>query len=150
MTQATQQSGEAQNTRSRTDDDQTTADAPEAETTTVEVRCTGHVYTAIGTHGFEYEFRGTTLRDFLEAFFEEYDVADMLIAETEADATANGWATTPDPLPGTWRKNPEGEQTRTYARILINGRFNEHQGGFDAPLNDGDRVALVYPFIFCC
>ena len=121
-----------------------------AETTTVTVRCTGHVRDAVGTNELEYAFAGTRLRDFLEAFFAEYDVEEMLIAETEADATAHGWAEPPEDLPGTWRKNPEGEQTRPYARVCINGTFNEHFDGFETDLEDGDRVALIYPFMFCC
>ncbi|GAB3665958.1 MoaD/ThiS family protein [Halopiger thermotolerans] len=120
------------------------------ETTTVTVRCTGHVRDAVGTHELEFTFEGTRLRDFLEAFFEEYDVEDLLIAETEEEATAHGWADPPEELPGTWRKNPEGEQTRTYARVCINGKFNEHFDGFQTELEDGDRVALIYPFMFCC
>lgn len=122
----------------------------DAATTTVTVRCTGHVRDAVGTHELEFTFEGDRLRDFLESFFDEYDLEDMLIAETEADATHSGWAPVPDDLPGTWRKNPEGEQTRPYARVCINGRFNEHRGGFEAELTEGDRVALIYPFMFCC
>lgn len=118
--------------------------------TTVEVKATGHVRRELGWSRQEFTFEGTTLREFLDAFFAEYGVRDLLIAETEADATARGWARPPADLPGTWRKNPEGEQSRVYARICINGRFNEHLGGFDAELHDGDRVALIYPFMFCC
>ncbi|MDG5820454.1 MoaD/ThiS family protein [Natronococcus sp. A-GB7] len=122
----------------------------QVQTTTVDVRCTGHVRDAVGDHDLEFTFEGTSLREFLEAFFEEYDVEEMLIAETEADATARGWAPVPDELPGTWRKNPEGDQTRPYARVCINGRFNEHFEGFETELEAGDRVALIYPFMFCC
>ncbi|ELY44204.1 ubiquitin family protein [Natronorubrum bangense] len=118
--------------------------------TTVTVRCTGHIRDAVGNHELEFTFAGDRLRDFLEAFFEVHGVEELLIAETEADATAHGWAPAPDDLPGTWRKNPEGEQTRTYARVCINGRFNEHYEGFETTLEDGDRVALIYPFMFCC
>jgi len=120
------------------------------EQTTVEVRCTGHVRDAVGATGLEFTFEGTTLRAFLEAFFAEYDVKDLLIAETEDEATTDGWADPPDELPGTWRKNPEGEQTRQYARVAIDGTFNEHLAGLDTELSDGDRVSLMYPFIFCC
>jgi molybdopterin converting factor small subunit len=124
-------------------------DTNEAETT-VEVRPTGHVRTELGESGFEFTFEGTTLREFLDDFFAEYDVRDMLIAETEAEATAHGWAPfegeTP---PGTWRKNPEGEQSRAFARVCVNGRFNENLDGLDTELEDGDRVALIYPFVFC-
>jgi len=33
---------------------------------------------------------------------------------------------------------------------LVNGRFNENENGFDTTLEDGDRAALVYLFMFCC
>lgn len=118
--------------------------------TTVTVVCTGHVYDAVGKHRFPYAFEGTTLRELLDDLFAEYDIAEMLIAETEADATAHGWASPPEELPGTWKKNPEGEQTRAYARVTVNGRFNEHYEGLDTELEDGDRVGLIYPFMFCC
>ena len=124
----------------------------DAVTTTVDVKATGHVRTALSEHRFEFTFEGSTLREFLEAFLDEYDVADLLIAESEADASTSGWASLPDPdaLPGRWVDNPEGEQTRRYARVLVNGRFNELLDGFDTELADGDRVALVNPFMYCC
>ncbi|UPV75135.1 pterin cluster protein [Halorussus limi] len=133
-----------------TDERETTAATPDERETTVEVRCTGHVRTAIGESRLEYTFEGATLRAFLDAFFAEYDVKDLLLAETEDEATTRGWADPPEDLPGTWRKNPEGEQTRTYARVLVDGQFNEHLAGLDTRLRDGDRVGLLYPFIFCC
>jgi len=112
--------------------------------TTVEARCTGHVRTAVGEPRVEYTFEGDTLRDFLESFFEDYDVGDMLIAETEEEAELES-------LPGeNYAKNPEGEQTRVYARVAVNGTFNEHLDGLDTELEDGDRVAMIYPFIYCC
>ena len=36
------------------------------------------------------------------------------------------------------------------ARVCVNGRFNELLDGFDTELEDGDRVALVNPFMYCC
>lgn len=120
------------------------------DTTTVNVRCTGHVRREVGTADLEFAFEGETLREFLDTFFQEYDVADLLIAETESEATAHGWAPAVEGPPGTWRKNPEGEQTRAYARVVVNGRFNEHLDGLDTRLTDGDRVSLMHPFIYCC
>lgn len=132
------------------DPDEAAAAATEAETT-VTVRCTGHVRTELDVHEFEFAFEGDTLRAFLDELFAEYpQLQDMLIAESEADATHSGWAPTPEELPGTWSKNPVGEQTIAYARILVNGHFNENENGFDTKLEEGDRVALVYPFMFCC
>jgi len=122
-----------------------------SQETTVAVRCTGHVRTAVGEGKFEFAFEGDTLREFLEAFFEEYDVRELLIAETEDEATTQGWAPEMEELPGeNWAKNPEGEQTRCYARVAVDGTFNEHLDGLDTELEDGDRVALMYPFIYCC
>ena len=127
------------------------ADPDATVETTVTVRCTGHVRTELGIHEFEYTFSGDTLREFLGALFEEYPaLEDLLIAETEAEEAHSGWAPPPEELPGTWTKNPEGERTIAYARILVNGRFNENREGFDTTLSEGDRVALVYPFMFCC
>nr|WP_237561330.1 MoaD/ThiS family protein [Halostella pelagica] len=131
--------------------DMTTAtQSTETARTTVTVKCTGHVRTAVGEPEFSYAFEGDTLGEFLDDFFESYDVEEMLVAETEEEASTDGWADPPEELPGTWEKNPEGEQTRTYARVAVNGKFNEHLDGFDTELDDGDRVALIYPFIFCC
>ncbi len=124
--------------------------APNSVTTTVDVKCTGHVRGAVGQPRLEYTFEGDTLREFLDAFLAEYDVADLLIAESETESTHRGWVPHAEDLPGTWRKNPEGEQSRRYARICVNGRFNEHLDGLDTELEAGDRVALMYPFIYCC
>ncbi|HKL29709.1 MAG TPA: MoaD/ThiS family protein [Natrialbaceae archaeon] len=118
--------------------------------TTVTVRATGNVRTRLGTNEIEFTFEGATLREFLDAFFDRYDVSDLLIAETEADAVAPGWVHAPKHLDDSWYRNPEGEQTRTFARVMVNGRFNETLGGFDTRLQDGDRITLAHPFMFCC
>ena len=128
--------------------ERSTGEPPE---TTVTIRCTGHVRRELGTHEFDYVFEGDTLRELLDELFEEHpELQELIIAETEAEATHSGWAPTPEDLPGTWTKNPVGEQTIAYARILVNGRFNENERGFDTRLDEGDRVALVFPFMFCC
>ncbi|WP_435064341.1 pterin cluster protein [Halobaculum sp. EA56] len=126
------------------------ADAEARAETTVEVKGTGRLYDALPEHRFEYTFEGDTLGDFLDAFLDEFDVEHLLFGEVPEDEVANGWAPQPEELPDDFTANPEGERTRAFARICINGRFNEHLGGFDAELEDGDRVALMYPFMFCC
>jgi len=120
-----------------------------AGTTTVTVKCTGHVRAAVGKATFTYTFTGDDLRSFLDSFFAEYDVAELLIAMEPEAESARGWTPELDERPGTWKQNPEGERIRRYARVLINGRFNEHLDGFDTPLADGDRVSLMYPFVYC-
>ncbi len=124
------------------------ADGQRAETT-VEVRATGHVRRELGTHSMEFTFEGDTLGEFLDAFFDEYGLEEMLLAETEEEETAATWANYPGDPPGRWERNPEGERTRAYARVLVNGRFNELLDGFSTELEDGDRVALTYPFSYC-
>ncbi|MFW6385369.1 MAG: pterin cluster protein [Halodesulfurarchaeum sp.] len=119
------------------------------ETTTVTVRCTGHVRSEVGESSLTYRFEGTTLREFLAAFFEDYDVEEMLIAMDEESEAAPGWAPAPKALPGTWKNNPKGERSNCFARVLVNGTFNEHLDGFDTTLEDSDRVSLLYPFVFC-
>lgn len=119
------------------------------ETTTVEVRPTGHVRAEIGEPSVEFTFEGKRLRAFLTQFFEAYDVRDLVMAEADDEAETEGWADVEDP-PGEWAANPPGERTRTYARVVVDGTFNEHLDGLDTELAEGDRVALLYPFIFCC
>lgn len=121
-----------------------------ATTTTVDVKATGLVRRELGEHRFEFTFEGDTLDEFLDAFFEAYGCEELLLAETEDDETANGWANYPGDPPGRWERNPEGERTRAFARILVNGHFNELLDGFSTRLDDGDRVALMHPFMFCC
>ncbi|MFW5964289.1 MAG: MoaD/ThiS family protein [Natronomonas sp.] len=133
-----------------TDEGSETSTTEQSETTTVRVHCTGHVRGAVGQPKLEYTFEGSTLRAFLESFFEEYDVAELLIAETENEAAAHGWVRSDGDPPGSWKKNPEGEQTRAFARVAVNGRFNEHLDGLDTDLEDDDRISLMYPFMFCC
>lgn len=125
------------------------SDLESTHRTTVTVRCTGLVYESVGRTGFEFTFEGSTLTDFLEAFFAEYGVEDLVLAKEADDEVASGWATPPDELPGTWNRNPEGERVRRYARVTVNGRFNEHLDGFRTQLEDGDRIGLMYPFVYC-
>jgi len=133
-----------------TGEESETSTTEQSETTTVRVHCTGHVRSAVGQPKLEYTFEGSTLRAFLDSFFEAYDVAELLIAETEDEAAAHGWVRSNGDPPGTWNKNPEGEQTRAFARVAVNGRFNEHLDGLDTELEDDDRVSLMYPFMYCC
>ncbi|MFB6085840.1 MAG: pterin cluster protein [Halodesulfurarchaeum sp.] len=124
-------------------------ESTDGTTTTVTVRCTGHIYEAVGESRFEYTFDGETLADFCSAFFEEYDVEDLVLAGEESEEVTRGWADPPEELPGTWNRNPEGERVRRYARVTVNGRFNEHLDGFRTGLEDGDRIGLLYPFVYC-
>lgn len=123
--------------------------SPGTDTTTVTVVCTGKVRDAVGGARLSYTFTGRTLREFLETFFNDYPVRDLVMATKAADERAPGWAPTPDVLPGKWATNPPGDRTRRFARVTINGTFNEHLEGLDTRLSDGDRIGLLYPFMYC-
>lgn len=151
MVNANQQEGQSRSDSSETVPDTQSAVASGQAETTVEIRCTGHVRTEVGEGKMDYTFEGERLRDLLSSFFEQYDVEEMLIAETEDEATTDGWAPQVAELPGErYAKNPEGEQTRCYARVTVNGTFNELLDGLDTPVEDGDRIGLIYPFMYCC
>jgi molybdopterin converting factor small subunit len=124
--------------------------AVEEAETTVTVKCTGHVRMAVGEPTVEWTFPGTTLREFLADFFATYDVEELVMATEDDAESARGWAQAPEQLPGTWRANPAGDRTRRYARVTVNGTFNELLDGLDTELAAGDRVALIYPFMYCC
>lgn len=116
----------------------------------MDVRATGHVRDALGTPQLSFTFERHTLREFAVAFFTAHDVRDLVLAETAEEAANRGWVPIEgDGVPGDLRTNPAGEQTRAYARILINGECNETLAGFDTQLSEGDRVALVNPSLFC-
>ena len=124
--------------------------AEATDTTTVDVRATGHVRDALGTPQLSFTFEGSTLREFVEAFFAEHDVRELVIAETESESATRGWAPIDgDDVPGELSKNPDGERTRSYARILINGTLNENLDGFDTELSEKDSVVMVNPLVFC-
>lgn len=127
----------------------TDASTNQSQATTVSVTCTGKVRTAVGSGNLTYTFHGRTLRAFLESFFSTYQIRDLIMAESTADERAPGWAPPPTELPGRWAANPPGERTRRYARVTVNGRFNEHLNGLDTVLSDGDRIGLLNPFVYC-
>ncbi|MBS1251888.1 MAG: hypothetical protein MAG451_00922 [Anaerolineales bacterium] len=86
----------------------------------VTVKFLGHVRTRVGKPEAEFEFKGKTLRDCLDALIQEYDVRDLILTDEE--------------------------DVRPYARVLVNGRFHVLVGGWDAKIEDGDQIALIHQF----
>ena len=68
----------------------------------------------------EFTCPQSTLRDVTRAIVDSYGIADIILTV-------------------------EGE-IRPWARVLVNGRAQEHVGGLDVELHDGDTLALVYPY----
>lgn len=75
----------------------------------------------VGKYSDEFTTDKTLLREALEEILGFYRIRDLIL-------TSEG-------------------SLRPWARILLNGRMHELVGGLEAKLNDGDRIALVYPFI---
>jgi len=73
-----------------------------------------------GVGRVEFESSGETLREVLRQIADKYRIEDIVFAE-------NG-------------------EVRSWARVLVNGRFHQFVGGLDARLRDGDRIALIYPY----
>jgi molybdopterin converting factor small subunit len=74
-----------------------------------------------GTGRVEFVSSQNRLKDVLKEIVDSYRIADIIFTETG--------------------------DVRPYARILINGRSYQFVGGLNAELQDGDAVALIYPWL---
>ena len=88
--------------------------------TRIHLQFTGEFWGRVGFGHSDFEFEGSTAREFLRAVTRAYRIADILY-------------------------NPDGLSTRKFSRLVINGRFSELVGGPDAPIRDGDVVTLMRP-----
>ena len=73
-----------------------------------------------GTGDVQFESSGQRLREVLTEIVHRYGIADIILAES-------------------------GE-VKPWARVLVNGRSHQFVGGLDVKLNDGDRIAFIYPY----
>jgi len=64
----------------------------------------------------DFSFEGNTLRHFVEALLQKYDVGDLLL---------------------------EDGDIRTNVRVVINGRYWNLLGGWEAPIPEGANVTLL-------
>ncbi|MCK4901579.1 MAG: MoaD/ThiS family protein [Anaerolineales bacterium] len=87
----------------------------------VRLKFTGLVRSRMGTDHMEYEFEGSTLGELLDALFNIHDLQDLLLDE---DGTI---------LP--------------YSRVVINGRFSYLVGDMEAPIQDGDTIVFIRPYV---
>ena len=65
----------------------------------------------------EFTFKGSTLRQFIPALLEQFEIEDLLIKDGEL---------------------------RSNVRVVIDGRYSYLLGGLDAHIPDGAMVVLVY------
>ena len=87
----------------------------------VNLKFTGLVRKRMGVNQMEYAFDGSSLAELLEAFFNRYDIQDLILDE-------NG-----EILP--------------YSRIVVNGRFSYLVGNMETPIQDGDLVVFIRPYV---
>ena len=88
--------------------------------TQVTLNFTGHVRSRMRTGKMAFAFRGSTLGELLKAFFEQYDVRELLLDEQD--------------------------KPKPYARLVVNGRFSEFVGGLGALIQPEDTITLINPF----
>ena len=89
--------------------------------THITLKFIGEFWGRVGFGHADFEFEGSTVREFLPALTQAHHVADLLL-------------------------NPDGISTKPYSRLVVNGRFFELVGGLDAPIRDGDVVTLMRPY----
>ncbi len=88
--------------------------------THITLKFTGEFWGRVGFGHADFEFEGSTVREFLPAVTKVYSVADLLLADETT--------------------------VRSASRLAVNGRFHYLVGGLDAPIRDGDMVALIRPW----
>jgi molybdopterin converting factor small subunit len=89
--------------------------------TRITLKFIGEFWGRVGFGHADFAFEGNTVREFLPAVTQAYNVSDLLL-------------------------NPDGVSTRPSSRLVINGRFFELVGDLDAPIRDGDVVTLMRPY----
>jgi len=90
------------------------------EITQVRLKFANHFRARIGKSEVMFSFPGTTLRDFVEALLREYEVSDLLL---------------------------QGEELKPHARIVINGRFSDVLGGWEAKIAEGSTIVLLQSYV---
>ena len=112
---------------SLSDDDQLDVFPPVAgggdgdDLTHVTLRFTSHFRARAGQSQTEFAFRGNTLRGFVPAVLEQYDIGDLLLDGSN--------------------------ELKPYVRVAINGRFSHTIGNWEAPIPDGATVVLIHSYV---
>jgi molybdopterin synthase sulfur carrier subunit len=89
--------------------------------TKVTLKFTGNVRTRMGVSRMEFSFEGSRLGDLFESLFAHHDLRDLILDEKG------------NILP--------------YTRVAVNGRFSYLIGDLDAPIQEGDLVVLMKPYV---
>lgn len=89
--------------------------------TTVTLRFTGEVRARMGTDKMTFTFDGNILGELLTALFASHALRDLILDDI-------------------------GE-LRPYSRVAVNGRFSHTLVGLDTPIQEGDTITLIRPYV---
>jgi molybdopterin converting factor small subunit len=88
--------------------------------TQVKLKFTGDVRSRMKADRMDFAFEGSTLA-LLEALFAVHNLRDLIFDETG--------------------------NIKPWARVAVNGRFSYTIGDMSAPIQEGDLVALLHPYV---
>jgi len=89
--------------------------------TQVKLKFTGDVRSRMKADRMDFAFEGNTLGELLEALFATHNLRDLILNETG--------------------------NIKPWARVAVNGRFSYTVGDMSAPIQEGDLVALLHPYV---
>ena len=92
----------------------------ENELTHITLKFTSFFRAKVGLSQTEFAFKGSTLRHFIPAMLEKYDIADMLM---------------------------DGDELKSHVRVVINGRYSYLLGGWEAEIPDEAMVVLLHSYV---
>ncbi len=95
--------------------------AKELAMTEVTLKFTGHVRARMKADRLDFAFEGTTLGDLLKALFAQCNLRDLVL--------------------------DENDKIIPWSRVLVNGRFSEFLGDLRAPVQGGDEIVIIRPYV---
>lgn len=90
------------------------------ELTHITLKFTSFFRSRLGVSQTEFAFMGTTLRQFIPAMLEKYDIDDLLM---------------------------DGDELKSHVRVVINGRYSYLLGGWEAEIPDEAMVVLLHSYV---
>jgi molybdopterin synthase sulfur carrier subunit len=90
-----------------------------AEPTNVNLKFASHFHARVGMSNTKFTYNGNSLREFIPALLEQFDIADLLM---------------------------EDDELRPPVLVVINGRYSYLIGGWDAQIPDGATVVLLHAY----
>ena len=90
------------------------------ELTRITLKFTSFFRSRVGFSQTEFAFKGNTLRQFIPAMLEKFDIADLLM---------------------------DGDELKRHVRVVINGRYSYLLGGWEAEIPEDAMVVLLHSYV---